>query len=220
MTSPRYQFAASTRRVRRRADRRGGLTLVELIMALSSTALIGMAIVSMLFAVNAGTADRNDNRLLLAKHKLASTRLDASIRSAKKVLASGSGYVVLWMSDSRVNSLPNLSELRRIEYDSSTKTLKSYKAVFPSSWTAAAITAADTTYQLTDNFATTTAALKGTSTFPSETWCSSVSGLTVTLDNATAQSAKLVSYRAGIIVGSGTTAVTGTVIGAAALRAP
>jgi type II secretory pathway component PulJ len=198
----------------RAARRRGGFTFVELMLAMVVTALVGAAISAMLFAVTRGTDDRADTRSLVIQHKTIVARFDAAVRSAKSILAVGSDYIVLWMGDSRVNGAPDLSEVRRVEYDAATHSLVSYKAVFPAGYTQAQIDAADTAYTLSTDFAVATAALKGVSTFPAVTWCGSLYGWAVVLDDADVQTARLVSYRFTI----GNSTRTGTVVGAAALR--
>lgn len=178
------------------------------------TAMVGCAISAMLFAVARGTDDGADSRSLVIQHKTIAGRMDAAVRGSKNILALGSNYIVLWMADTRANGAPDLSELRRIEYDSATHALISYKASFPAGYTQAQIDAADTAYALNADFATTTATLKGTSSFPAETWSGTLYGWTMVIDNISPQSARLVSYR--LTIGTGTK--TATVCGAAALR--
>jgi hypothetical protein len=197
-----------------RATRASGLTLIELILAVASTALIALAIATMLFAMAKGTSSRTDLRSVVVKHKTLTARFDAAVRSSSAVLARGSDYVVLWMGDTRENGAPNLSELRRIEYDAAGNTIVSYTAELTG--TAAQIEAADTTYQFSDNFEAITAGLKGDDEFPAETWATRVSGWTVTLNDATATDATLVRYRFVLAADE----LTDTVVGAAALRAP
>lgn len=199
-----------TRRRRRPACQ--GLTLVELLLALSVTAIIALAISSMLFAVARGTSTNNDMRSLVLQQKIVGTRLDTALRRATKVLASGSGYLVVWLNDSRANGTPDLSELRRIEYDANTNTLRSYR--MPETWTQTQIDANEVNYQISDDFNAMTNAVKGTSKFPLETWSNAVYGWTITLDNAVVQSAKLVSYRLTVQSGK----QQAVVVGATALR--
>lgn len=192
---------------------RRGLTLVELLMALAITAMVGLAIASMLFAVSRGTASSQDMRGLVVKHKALDARLAAAIRSSRKVLATGSNCIVLWMADTRADGVPDLSELRRIEVDN-TGSLVSYSASFPANWSQAAIDAADTSYPLNSDFLTVTSGLKSNSLFPSTKWMTGVTAITFTLNNATAQSANLVSYRATVTSGS----QSAVPVGAATLR--
>jgi len=195
-------------RSRRRAR---GLTFVELLLGLVITSIIGLAIASMLFATTRGTSSSNDMRGLLIQQKLLGGRLGASLRGSTEVLASGSNYIVLWMNDTRANGSPDLSELRRIEYDSVNHRIISYR--MPSTWTQSQIDANEINYLATDDFNAKTNAVKGTSSFPAEVWSNSVYGWTFTLDVAAPDTA-LVSYR--LTVQSGTEQATA--IGAAALR--
>ncbi len=198
----------------RRYRTNSGFTFLELLLSMMVTVMVGGAISAMLFAIARGTDDGADSRSLVIQHKVVAGRLDASIRSAKSILAIGSNYIVLWMRDSRANGSPDLSEIRRIEYDSATHSLVSYKASFPAGYTQAQIDAADTAYAINADFAATTNALKGTPNFPAEVWCQSLYGWTMSLDNLATQNARLVSYR--LTIGTGTK--TATVCGAAALR--
>ena len=109
-----------------RAAGKRGLTLVELLIAVTITALVGAGVATMLVATTRGTSSRTDLRGLVVKHKTLSARLGSSIRSAKMVLAAGSDFVVLWAHDDRANDLPNRSELQRIEWDNTNNEVRSY----------------------------------------------------------------------------------------------
>jgi len=182
-----------------------GLTLPELILALASTAIIGAAIDSMLAAVSYGTSSEKDLRTLVVKHKVVDGRLSAAIRSSHMVLDQGANFVVLWTSDLDGNGVPNLLELRRIEHDTANEELWSYQASSPPT---------DTQYQLTDNFGTITAGLKGQTWFPGTLWATNITNWTVTLNHVDPQQATLASYR--ITLSTGT--MSDTTINAAALR--
>jgi len=188
-----------------------GLTLVELLMALAITGLIGAALAAMLFAVAQGTSSRNDLRVMVVKEKVIEARLDAAVRASKKILAAGSNYVVLWMADGNNDSQVNVTELRRIEWNATAGTLSSYK----SNLTPGA--PSDTGYVLSSDFNSVTTTLKGTASFPSETWATQITAWTFTLsNNSNPQQATLVSYRGTLQAQTLTTSL----IGAVALRNP
>ncbi len=191
-----------------------GLTLVELLLALSITALVGASIAAMLTAVSYGTSSEKDLRTLVVKHKTTDARQSAAIRSSKMVLDQGADFMVLWTADLNGSGLPNLLEIRRIEYDSGTNELKSHETDFPDSWSQATIDAANAEYQLTDDFGAITSALTSSSLFPSSLWATDVTDWTVTLDNADPQRASLVSYRVTLQTGS----MSDTTVNASALR--
>ncbi len=191
------------------SDVRGGLTLVELLLAIIGTALVSTALAAMLAATAFGTSNRTDVRSVAVKHKVIAGRLGAAIRSSKMVLAEGDDYLVLWMDDADLSGQPNLSEIRRIERDNATNELRSYKA--PDSLNPAD----DTEYDLAiDDFNAETNSIKGTANFPQTLWAAGVTAWTITLDDADAQSASLVSYRMTIARGE----LVDTTIGATALR--
>ncbi|MCE9590040.1 MAG: hypothetical protein K8S99_05905 [Planctomycetes bacterium] len=191
--------------------RAAGLTLLELLMSLVITGVIGVAIASMLFAASKGTSTNSDMRSLVIKQKVVGGRFDAAVRGSSMVLASGSNYLVLWMNDSRANGAPDLSELRRIEYDSTTHRITSYR--MPASWTQTQIDANEVNYTLADNFNTRTTSVKGSASFPAEVWSNSVYGWTFTLDSAVPDTA-LISYR--LLVQNGSQQAT--LVSAVALR--
>lgn len=201
-------------RVANRRSRRGGLTVVELLLALTITAIISLAISSMLFAVSHGTDSSNDMRALLLRQRLVAARLNALIRSSHMVLATGSNYVVLWTHDANNSGTPNRAEVRYLELNTVSGELWSYKTVWPVSMTAEQIEAADVEYDPAANFASIMSALKGQASFPGERWATELSGWAVSLNNADPQLATLVSYRFSMRLSG----ATDFVIGAAALR--
>ncbi|MCE9590037.1 MAG: hypothetical protein K8S99_05890 [Planctomycetes bacterium] len=194
--------------------RRRGLTVIELLLALTVTAMISLAIASMLFAVSYGTDSRNDMRALLLRQRLITARLNALIRSSRMVLAKGSNYIVLWTFDANQNDVPNRSEIRYVELNTTTKELWEYKTVWPGTMTTEQIVAADTEYALTSAFGTVIPALKSQSTYPGERWATGVTGWVLSVNNTDTQAATLISYRFALQLSSS----TDFVIGAAALR--
>ncbi len=192
-----------------------GVTFVELVLALGITGLVGLGVAAMMVSSTYGLTSQKGMRNLVVRHKTIGARLDSAMRGAKQVLASGDGYLVLWIEDTRADGKPNISELRRIELDGSTDELSGYVGTFPSGWSEAAVTAADTAYELTDNFDTVTTALKSGSYFPKEVWGEGVTAWTMSFDdNGDPTTTYLISYRMTLDAGG----TTSTAIGAAALR--
>lgn len=193
---------------------RRALTLAELIVAITVTALIAASVGSILFAAGYGTSSRRDVRRLAVRSAQIRHRLDNAIRSAQAVLASGTGYIVLWTGDTRVNGQVNLSEIQMIELASGTLTW--YVTVFPSGWSQSTIDAADTTYAASTNFYTTATTAKAGTNFPGTTWATAASDFTITLDNATATAAKLVTWNLTLT----NDLLTQSLVEATALRQP
>ncbi len=169
-----------------RPPRQYGLTLVEMLMALAITGMIGAAIASMLTAVTYGTSSGRDIRTLVVKNKTLSARISAAVRESAQLLDAADGYVVLWTKDLNDSGVPDLLELRRIELDTATDKLTSYTPD-PA--------ATDVAYALTDDFDAITTALIDSGDLVGELWATGVAQWTVTLDNADPQAAELVSFR-------------------------
>ncbi|MEX0775630.1 MAG: prepilin-type N-terminal cleavage/methylation domain-containing protein [Phycisphaeraceae bacterium] len=172
-----------------------GMTLIELLLSLAVTGIIGVTVTAMLFGVTQGTASRNDMRNLVVKHQAVLGRVGSAIRTSKTVLGSSSTYLVLWIADSNGDAAPNLAELRWMKRDTATSELKAYKVAFPTSMTQAQKDAANTAYTLNDNFLTVAAALESNTYVVAETWATSVTALAWSLNSGTAQQATLVSFR-------------------------
>lgn len=183
-----------------------GLTLVEMILALAITGLVGAAIAAMLGAVAYGTADSHDLREAVVKSKTMSTRMGAAVRRARQVLDHGDSYIVLWIRDADDNQLPSLHEIQRLEHDVDDTALVSYEA---------AEDAPDTVYALDDDFGAITQTLKDLNLLTAEVWGRDVINWSLTLDDENApQAAELASFRLTFQLGD----LEETAIGAAALR--
>jgi hypothetical protein len=193
------------------------MTMVELMMALSVFSVIGLATGMMLNATASATSASTDGRQVSVQRTLIGSRIETAVRASTKFLAAGEGYLVLWVADTRTNEAPNLSELRRIDFDAQTGELKSYVAEFPENWTADQIAAADTEYDPASDFEAVTTTLKDNAMFMPTTWSKRVTGLDFALKGNNPQSARLVLYELtldGHVTGASTISY-----GAAALRA-
>ena len=104
-----------------------GITLVELMIAMAITGMIGVTIASMLFAVSKGTASRTDMRNVIVQTKIINSRFGAAVRGAKMILDNDTDFLVLWTADKDGDGLPGLLELQRIEYDPQAEQLVSYE---------------------------------------------------------------------------------------------
>ncbi len=163
-----------------------GLTLVEMLMALAITGLIGAAIASMLTAVTYGTSSSRDIRSLVVKNKTLSARITAAVRGSAQLLDAADGYVVLWTKDINGSGVPDLLELQRIELDVATDELTSYTPD-PS--------ATDVAYLMTDDFEAITTALIGSGDLVGGLWATGVAQWPITLDAADPLDAELVSFQ-------------------------
>lgn len=202
-----------SRRKRRGNRRCAGMTLPELLLACAGTAIVGLAIASMLAAVAYGTSSTQNIRTMVVGQKTISTRLTAAVRGSRMVLASGDDWALLWTADTNGDGLPTVNEIRLIEHDADTMQIRSHQADF-TGMTEEEITTANVSYQMEDDFAAAVATLKATAYFPARVWAKNVTAMNLTLNNAQAQSATVMAYRATLRAGD----LTDPAIGAAALR--
>ena len=194
--------------------RAAGLTLVELLLSVMLTGMIGAAVAGMLITVTYGSDTAQDVRSGVILHKTLSERVNASVRGSTTILDVCPTHLVLWISDTRADDQPNVSELRRIEYDSISEELRSYSVDWPAGWTQVQIDAADVAYPLGSDFDTVTEALTAQAYFPVTVWARDLTAGTFAINHVDAQSATLVSYRFSATIGP----TVGTIIGAASPR--
>jgi prepilin-type N-terminal cleavage/methylation domain-containing protein len=205
LRSPARIVTPAPRQACRLAGRRG-FTLVELMLSLALTTLIAGVIAGMLTTVCRGAADTQNTRTRDARRDVACQRIDGRIRACGRVLATGSGVLVLWTSDTDSNGKVNLSEILRLEYSAAGNSIIAYAAP-------AGVTP-DTAYDLTADFAAVTAALRDTASFPGSNLVTGVSGWTVSCVTPLS-GARMVWYQLALSDSAGSF----TVRSAAALRA-
>ena len=82
---------------------RRGLTLIELILALTITAMVAAAIGVMISAIESGESSRRDNRDIVIRTYAATTRLSAYLTRCMSVLDVAGASAVVW--DSVNNSI-------------------------------------------------------------------------------------------------------------------
>lgn len=193
------------RRTNRSAYVSRGLTLLELLLALAGTAVIGTAVTAMITGVAYGTATDKDMRALITRQMALRARLEAEVRESHMLLDAGNDYLILWSGDTNGDALPSKAEIQLIEYDAVMDRVMRY---------APAPIISDVDYALTDDFRTTINSYKGDATFPGERWAEQVTSFATTRDDVDPQSSKLVAFRFGMVGGE----VPYTGIGAASIR--
>ena len=186
-----------------------GLTLVELLIGVAITALIGAAIAAMLLAVSSCSSNQAAARCVAAGHGAVAARLGAMVRCSKLVLAAGDGYVVLWIPTKSGEAAPALSELCRIEHDAAAKKLYCYRAG------ADLAPADDAEYPLgSTDFDALTEVLKAEERLLPTVWAEGLGTCRFLLDAEAPREARYVGLRLGIESGD----ASATAVGGAALR--
>jgi hypothetical protein len=175
------------------------LTFLELLIALSITAVTCAILAVLVNATAVGTNSQNDGRRSLVRLQSVKSALLDELVNARAVLAVGTNYVVYWEGDqpgavTSANNAVNYSEMRLLELDTGTGNLNLYKVVWPANSSNSWIISYDATCPVSTNWYATCQALKATSYYPPITVATGVTSLTVSLDSATTTSAHLVSF--------------------------
>ncbi|MCB9838499.1 MAG: type II secretion system protein [Phycisphaeraceae bacterium] len=126
----------SGRRTHECVPRRRGVTLLELMLALSVTVMVGVGVASMLAMISASTRDAREARSLLLRAHAGQIRMRSYLDSALRLLQYDPDQgLAIWLHDQRTEGQVNLSELRVFWYDDVAQTLSVEWVNFPESWT-------------------------------------------------------------------------------------
>lgn len=135
------------RRMRIRTIRRG-LSLLELMLALTVTALVAAAISGMMGAVTTGVSSRRDSRTVMVRASAAESRLSAYVAPSRCILDAEVAALVLWLNDDRESDTVHATEIRWLLFDSGSGCLNMYYVSFPAGWTQVAKDLEDKEYLL------------------------------------------------------------------------
>lgn len=131
-----------TRRAPRPTPR--GFTLLETLLAISITAMVGAGIATMMTVLGSDASMQYDLRSVLVRSSTAQSRLSAYIAPARCVLEAEEDRLVLWFDDARDSDSVHASELRWIRLDSEDDRISVEFVSFPDDWSQSAIAIADT----------------------------------------------------------------------------
>lgn len=172
-----------------------GLTLLELMIALTITALVGAAIAGMLGVVSTGIMVKQDVRSTMVRGNIAQIRLVAYIAPSACVLESDGQNLVIWLEDSRDSDTVHGSEIRWLLYDATNDTYDVYFVSFPESWTEIAKALEDDVHPMASDWASVLASYDAQGYIARVTLVDGVASVDVTLDEATPTDATHVSFR-------------------------
>jgi len=131
---------------KRHARLRRGFTLLETLLAISITAMVGAGIATMMTVLGSDASMQYDLRSVLVRSSAAQSRLSAYIAPARCLLVAEKGSLVLWFDDARDSNTIHASELRWITHDPDTRSVNVEFVSFPISWSQSACALADTEY--------------------------------------------------------------------------
>lgn len=140
------------------------MTLVELLVALSISAVIALAIAAVTTSIARGMESMNSARSALQRTVAAHARLRAYVNPSRCFLdADPQRGFVLWLGDTRANDRVNLSEIRVFWFDPEDPSgdLTVEWAAFPEDWDEQTVANADVELTGVDDFFEAMETLRG-----------------------------------------------------------
>ena len=132
--------------------RHKGMTLAELLMAMSITVLVGAGIVAMMESIGRVLDDGRTQRAETIASATAASRLSSVVAPAACALELSSDLVTLWSGDMRRDGSIQASELVWIRYESDTGNLMVEQVRFPDEYGSVERNDADQTYDIDQDF--------------------------------------------------------------------
>lgn len=129
---------------------RRGLTLAELVVAMVITVVIGLAVTGVAGAMSNINARAEDYYEYLQSGRVAASRLEEALRSAKLITVASGSSIVAWTSNETDKTKINVSEVTKVYLDTNTRQLMQRTTVFPDSLEPSTKTALDTSVTLAD----------------------------------------------------------------------
>ncbi len=134
-----------------RGSPRRGLTLIELMLALSISVMVAGAMSGMLTAVSTGVASRQDTRSVMVRSTAAHAKLAAYINPARAIWAVDDHSIAIWFNDYRQGGGIHSTEVRWIVYDPDNDVVEVRFIKFPDDWSQTSKDLADVEYLKTQS---------------------------------------------------------------------
>jgi len=115
------------------APRRQGFTLAEVVIAVSVTAIIGLAVAGVAYALCNASEQARGLRYSIQSARAGSMRIETLVRKSKLVCGTGKEEMTLWTGDDNNDGKINLDEIILIHRLGDTKNLESWRVLFPQS---------------------------------------------------------------------------------------
>lgn len=110
-----------------------GFTLAELVVALSITSVVGLAVAGVASVLSGAYEHSEDYYQCLQGARVASMRLANTVRTAKLVTACSGEAIVIWAEDTNADGQINVTEVVSVYRDTASLTLLERRTVLPDS---------------------------------------------------------------------------------------
>jgi len=99
------------------------MTLLEVMLAVSITGVIGLGITAMMNALSSGMIDQHDARSSMLRAGLAQTRMSSYLARSRCLIDLEQHRLVVWLEDSDGNDVVDPDEVRWVSFDRTSGTL-------------------------------------------------------------------------------------------------
>lgn len=198
---------SSPSQCRTRCERRA-LSMLELLLAITITGVVAMAITGMLGAVSTGVESSRSARSVMILANAAASRLSAYITPSRCILGVDGSNVTLWFDDSRESATVHATEVRWLVFDADAGEYSVHYVQFPSSWTKAACELADNEHPADSNWSAVLAAYTAKGWIASRALVDQLASVNITVDGNTAQNSRVLSIEFGFETETSAASVT------------
>lgn len=171
---------------------RPGLTLLELLIAVSITVIAGLALTTVLTTIARGMTSSTESRSALQRAHAAYVRTRAYSDPALCLLQHDpdQGFAI-WLNDAKVNNVVNLREFRCFWFHADTQSITIERVEFPEQWSEELKVSSDIALDKDHDFLAEMEVQRGLGNTVSETLCDGVRNWSVAHDAVSAQDAGL-----------------------------
>ena len=187
-----------------------GLTLIELMLAMTISVMIAGAMSGMVSAVTAGVTSRQDTREVMIRSSAANTKLAAYVNPARAIWGTDASTVALWFNDSREGGGIHVTEVRWLIYDAANDAVEVHFVKFPDDWSQVAKDIEDVEYSKTQTFAAMYAKYSAGGHMAKLRLLDNVEDFSFKLDNATALDAQRITFTLTLTGSDGPQVITVT----------
>lgn len=189
-----------TRRARTTSPR--GLALVELLLALVVTSLVGLGVASMLSMVSGAAAADQDRRSVLLRALAAQVRIRAYLNTSLCVLQHDPKKgMTIWLNDQRPDGNVHLSELRAVWFDDAAGEIRVERVAFPDEWSQTLKDSSDVALALGADYFAAIDSMRDQGFTRSETLVDGVAWIDATFDEKNPDDARRVTLSLGLSPG-------------------
>ena len=173
---------------------RRGLTLLEFVLALAITAMVGAAVSAMLASVASGQRLRRDNHAYVIRTHVATSRLAAYVGPARCFLEAGGGDLVVWINDSRESGTVHATEIRWLIFNPLEGTIDVHYVDLPDEWTEVTMGLEDLEYPLGTDWSSVLSSYQTKGLVSKLTLLDGLATVNVSIDQAAALDSRQVIY--------------------------